>query len=265
MIIDVHTHIFPDKIALDVVPKMAKEAKITEALDGRLSSLLDSMKKAGIDVSWLQPVATKPQQVDKINAWMEEIRSESIVAFGAVHPEYENLSDLIHELSSRGFPGIKIHPEYHAIKPTDPKWFPLYEAVIEEKMIILFHAGYDIGIPTINSTPIQFAQLMKRYPDLMMILAHMGGFEQWDEVLNDLCGSNAYLDTSYVFGHCSDELFMKMVERHGVDKVVFGTDSPWADQKKDIEHLKQLSFPKEELNQILGINAQQMLKKTEKR
>ncbi|RJP24798.1 MAG: amidohydrolase [Candidatus Omnitrophota bacterium] len=259
MIIDVHAHIFPDSIALDVVPKMAEIAGIREVLDGRLLSLRESMKTAGIDAVWLQPVATKPQQVDKINRWMEEVRCEAVVAFGAVHPEYPDLGGLIRNLSSRGFPGVKIHPEYQTMTPLDSRWFPLYEAVIEEKMIILYHAGVDIGIPTINSTPQQFAELSERFPDLTLILAHMGGFQQWEEVAEHVCGLNVYLDTSYVFGHCSDEMFVSLARAHGVDKVVFGADSPWADQQADLEHLKHLPFSQDELDQICGLNAQRIL------
>ncbi len=262
MIIDVHTHIFPDSMALEVVPKMAEIAGIKESLDGRLSSLLGSMKKAGIDISWIQPVATKPQQVDKINKWMKEIRSDSIVTFGAFHPAYENLPGLIQDLSQDGFPGIKIHPEYQKITPLDSTLYPLYESLMKENMIVLFHAGVDIGIPTINSTPEMFAQLIEKFPGIKMILAHMGGYEQWDEVSERLCGKDVYLDTSYIFGHCPDDKFVSLVRDHGVDKVLFGTDSPWSDQTQDLEHLKRLPFSQEELDMVCGLNTLELLDQT---
>ena len=264
MIIDVHTHIFPDDLALTQVPKMAEAAGIEEALDGRVSSLLGSMKEAGIDVSWLQPVATRAKQVDKINGWLETVRDDSLVAFGAIHPEYNDLPGLIHDLAKRGFPGVKIHPEYQAIEPDDPRLFPMYEALIDEGMIALFHAGADIGITTISSTPIQFARLMERFPDLTSILAHLGGFQQWDAVLNDLCGADVYLDTSYVFGHISDERFMEIVRKHGLEKILFGTDSPWAGQRETLDHLARLPLTEEELDQIHGRNADALLKRQSK-
>ncbi len=259
MIIDVHTHIFPDQLALDVVPKMAEIAQIKEALDGRLSSLKTSMKEAGIDCAWIQPVATKPKQVDTINHWMEEIRCDEILPFAAVHPDYENLPELIRDLASRDFPGVKIHPEYHKIAPDDIRLFPLYQALSKAKMIALFHAGVDIGIPTINSTPQQFAYLKERFPELIMILAHMGGFQQWEQVKKQLCGYDVYMDTSYVFGHISDELFIELVKAHGSDRILFGTDSPWADQKQDLEHLKSLPLSEREFNEICGQNAKRLL------
>ncbi|MGC9327523.1 MAG: amidohydrolase family protein [Candidatus Hinthialibacter sp.] len=260
MIIDVHTHIFPDDLALKAVPKMAQEAGIQEAIDGRCSSLLQSMDTAGIDKSWLQPVATKPAQVQSINIFVESLRSDRLIPFGGVHPDYEDLSKLIDDLAERGFPGVKIHPEYHQCRPGDPRFTPLYEALQANRMIALFHAGYDIGIPTINSAPIDFVRLKDTYPQLTIILAHMGGFQQWEEVSNDLAGqADIYLDTSYSLGHFPDEEFVALVRKHGVHRILFGTDSPWADQKKDVDYLTSLNFSDDELKAILGGNAQFLL------
>ncbi len=259
-IIDVHTHTFPDKIALSCVPQMAETAGITAAIDGRTCSLLDSMDHAGIDCSWLQPVATHPAQVDKINLHTGALRSERLIPFGAVHPDYEDLPGLIRDLSKRGFPGVKIHPEYQKINPNDQRWFPLYEALIEENMIALFHAGYDIGIPTLNSSPQDFVALHAKFPEMVMILAHMGGFNQWKEVAEVLAGSDLYLDTSYSLGHFPDEDFTALVNKHGAQRILFGTDSPWADQKTDLDYLKSLPFSEDDLNDILGGNSERLMK-----
>ena len=67
MIIDFHTHTFPDELADRAVGTLAHSGGIHNYLDGRVHSLTDSMKKAGIDYSVLLPVATKPNQCDTIN------------------------------------------------------------------------------------------------------------------------------------------------------------------------------------------------------
>ncbi|MBD3266401.1 amidohydrolase family protein [bacterium] len=263
MIIDVHTHIFPDHIAANAVKFLAEEADVPAFTGGKKSDLLDSMRQAGIGQSWLQPVATKPKQVDSINQMMKDIQAEgdpALVPFGAMHPDYENLPAMIRDLSAHGIPGIKIHPEYHQISPLDERLFPLYEALIEENMAILYHAGIDIGIPTLNSTPHVFAQLNDRYPQLILILAHMGGFRQWYDVFKDLAGRDVYLDTSYLVG-LSDESFITLARAHGMDKVVFGTDSPWSDQKTAVEHFQSLALTEEEKQRIFHDNAAALLTK----
>ena len=67
MIIDFHTHTFPDELADRAVGTLAHSGGIHNYLDGRVDSLKESMKKAGIDYSVLLPVATKPNQCDTIN------------------------------------------------------------------------------------------------------------------------------------------------------------------------------------------------------
>jgi uncharacterized protein len=261
MIIDVHTHIFPDHVAEQAVEFMAKEAGVPYFSNGKKCGLLASMHEAGVTQSWLQPVATKPQQVPSINAMMKEIQAEdadALVSFGAIHPQCDDLPAIIHDLAQSGIPGIKIHPEYQRIQPENELFYPMYEAIIEENMIILYHAGIDIGIPTLNSTPRQFAALAERFPGLTLILAHMGGFQQWEEVSNDLAGIDVYLDCSYIVG-LDDDAFVSLVRKHGVDKILFGTDSPWSSQKESINHINTLPFSEDEKRKILGDNARQLL------
>jgi len=166
---------------------------------------------------------------------------------------------LMRNLSAMGFPGVKIHPEYHEIEPDNPVYSPLYDAAVAERMIILFHAGIDIEIPTLHSTPLHFLRIKEQFPDLTMILAHMGGFRQWKEVAQRICGADVYLDTSYSLDHMPDEEFMNLVRAHGAERILFGTDSPWADQQKDLEHLRRLPLTQDELQQICGGNAARLL------
>ena len=67
MIIDFHTHTFPDSIAARAVDSLSKEAHIVPYTDGTVSGLLNSMDKGGIDMSVLLPVATASSQVESIN------------------------------------------------------------------------------------------------------------------------------------------------------------------------------------------------------
>ena len=111
MIIDFHTHTFPDELADRAVGTLAHSGGIHNYLDGRVHSLTDSMKKAGIDYSVLLPVATKPNQCDTINtlALKTNETSETIglISFGAIHPACENFREILNWLSNNGFKGIK--------------------------------------------------------------------------------------------------------------------------------------------------------------
>jgi len=67
MIIDFHTHIFPDKIAEATIEHLQNKANIKPYTDGTLKSLTFSMKNAGIDYSVVLPIATVPKQTESIN------------------------------------------------------------------------------------------------------------------------------------------------------------------------------------------------------
>ena len=91
MIIDFHTHSFPDDIADRAVGRLAQSGGIPNYLDGRVDSIKASMKKAGIDYSVLLPIATKPAQHTTINKIAIEtnksFKTTGIISFGTIHPD----------------------------------------------------------------------------------------------------------------------------------------------------------------------------------
>ena len=103
-------------------------------------------------------------------------------------------------------------------------------------LIAFFHAGVDIGLPPpVHCTPDRLATVLDRVPNLTVVAAHFGGFKMWDDVERHLIGRNLWLDTSFTLAYLPAERFVKMARRHGVEKIVFGTDSPWADQGEEIK------------------------------
>jgi predicted TIM-barrel fold metal-dependent hydrolase len=136
---------------------------------------------------------------------------------------------------------------------------PIYEAADAEGLIILFHAGIDIAIDTLTGTPDVFARIHETYPDLRLVLAHMGGFRMWDEVREHLVGSDVWLDTSYTLGYLSDEQFVEIVRAHGVERIMFGTDAPWGDMAADVRRMQELGFAAEELEAIMHGTAEALL------
>ena len=67
MIVDFHTHIFPEKIAARTIEKLENIANIKAFTDGREESLMASMEEAGVDVSIILPVVTRPEQFNTVN------------------------------------------------------------------------------------------------------------------------------------------------------------------------------------------------------
>lgn len=74
MIIDFHTHCFPDELAVKAVASLSEKAGIPAMLNGTVNDLKRSMKASRITGSVLLNIATKPSQTAKINSWSVQIR-----------------------------------------------------------------------------------------------------------------------------------------------------------------------------------------------
>jgi len=259
-IIDIHTHVWPDALAAKAVPALQAAGQGLVALyDGTVAGLERDMDRTGVDVSVIQPVATKPGQVATINDWAAEQGSDRIVAFGAMHPDLPDAAAEVARLRSLGLRGFKMHPEHQSFDPDDPKMAVIYEAAVEHGMIVFFHAGADLVHPTVHGTPESFARVMDAWPQLRAVLAHLGGFRQWEGVAEHVAGRDVWLDTAYTLGHLPDEEFVEIVRAHGCDRVLFGSDGPWTDARDEIAHLRRLPFTGDELDGILGGNAVRLL------
>ncbi|NLG83796.1 MAG: amidohydrolase family protein [Firmicutes bacterium] len=266
MIIDFHTHCFPDEIAVYAVPKLAGMAPegIRAFLDGRLTSLLASMEKAGIAVCVVQHIATKPKQEKTINTWAAKIQTElgpgKIYSFRTIHPETPDWRGEIKRLLDLGLKGVKFHPDYQNFFVDEKRLFPLYEELCREKLPVLFHSGVDIGLPEpCHCEPARLRKVIETFPEGKWIAAHMGGWQRWDEVERYLLGLRIYMDTSYCLPHIGKERMVRLIREHGAGRILFGSDSPWADQREAVEEIVGLALSPEEKEQILGKNAAVLL------
>lgn len=288
MIIDFHTHIFPDKIAAKTIESLGTLAGVKAAADGTLNGLLDSMEKSQVDVSVIMPVCTKPEQFESINTFAKKVNDTyegKLLSFGGIHPDCENYKEKLDYIKSMGLPGIKIHPDYQRVMIDDIRYMRMIEYASELGLIILTHAGIDIGLPEpIHCPPDKMRKVLDSIKPEKMVLAHYGGWKQWEKVYDYLAGEKVYLDTAFLFGvqknaefsvenyeqeknnsktffsYIEQELFLKILEKHGSDKILFATDSPWSDAKAGIEYITNLPISEEVRIQILGENAKQLLK-----
>ncbi|NLW36238.1 amidohydrolase family protein [Syntrophorhabdus aromaticivorans] len=243
MKIDFHTHVYPDRVALKTVSSVRERAGIDAYTDGTLEGLKRSMASAGIDLSVVAAVATKPEQVESIQRWLTAIRQPGIEALAAMHPAEPLSSEQMKMLRSEGFRGFKFHPDYQDFFADDPRMYPLYERVAAEGMFILFHGGMDRGLPhPVHATPKRLAAVHKVVPELCMIVAHLGGEEAYEETAVHLLGRNLYLDTSFVLRKMPVTFRERFLKEHPAERLVFASDSPWTDQREELQFLLQLPF-----------------------
>ena len=128
MLIDFHTHTFPEKIAARTVETlqantMRVEKKYTPAYtDATVPGLLESMNKHGVDISVVLPIATAPRQTNTINMVAQDTnKNERLFSFGSLHPMQEDWEAVIYGIAEKGLPGIKLHPEYQQFYIDSPE------------------------------------------------------------------------------------------------------------------------------------------------
>ena len=126
----------------------------------------------------------------------------------------------------------------------------------ELDLIIVTHAGIDIGIPEpVHCPPDKMKQVLREVKPEKMVLAHYGGWKQWEEVYEYIAGEDVYLDTAFTFDYIEDELFFKILQKHGSDKILFATDSPWSNVAKGIKKVRELPVDEDIKSEILYENA----------
>lgn len=280
MIIDFHTHTFPARISARVLEQLSDVAHISYFSDGSNQGLLDSMKRNQVDYSVLLPVMTRPDQVESLNSSMirdkEKLLASGLIPFGGMHPDYPHVGRELSRLKENGIPGVKLHPAYQGVDIDDPRFLRIIEEASARDLIILIHAGIDIGIFDHNyaSVPAILSVLDQVGPE-KLVLAHMGNWGMWDDVERDLAGAPVWLDTAFSLGpiiskfgqeedlvydgNMSLEQFARIVRKHGTDRILFATDFPWADQAAYTYYIMHSSLTSKEKEQILSENALNLL------
>jgi hypothetical protein len=258
--IDFHAHAFPDALAATTIPALEKKGDVRAALDGTLRSLLASMDEADVDRSVVCSIATRPKQFRSILDWSGSIRSERIIPFPSFHPESPTALEEIAEISRAGFKGIKLHPYYQQFFLDEPRLQPFFARIAELGLIVVMHTGFDIGFPReLRADPLKIAALVRRFPGLRLIATHLGAWQQWEEVHAELAGSDVYFDIAFSLEYLTPEMARRIILDHAPDRVLFGSDSPWAAQADTMRLLKDLDLDRELEEKILWKNAAQLL------
>jgi|AGTN01.2.fsa_nt_gi Predicted metal-dependent hydrolase of the TIM-barrel fold len=260
MIIDFHTHCFSEQIVSAAIALLEKNSGLTTNGSSTPENLKQAMRRQGVDISVVLPVATKPKQVPVINRWAKEQTCSSLVFFGAVHPDDPDYDGNLQWIKQHGFKGVKLHPDYIGYYADDPHMFPLYDAIRSYGLILALHAGFDNVYPyPVHCTPLMIRKIIDSFPGLAIVAAHMGSHVLWRDAEELLLGRRLYIDTCYSQYSLSRQDMQRMIGKHGAENVLFGTDSPWQDVEEEIRKIRALSLPPDDIDKILYKNALALL------
>ena len=278
MIIDFHTHTFPDRIAAAAIGKLQDAGHIPAFTDGTMKGLAESKERAGICVGVVLPVATNPAKVQAMNDLSLQLSGvHCLEYFGCIHPFMENAEAEIRRIARAGLKGVKIHPVYQGVDIDDKRFVRILEAAGSENLIVVTHAGDDVGFPGVrHCSPAMIRNALRQAGPVRLVAAHMGGWRNWDTVTEQLLDTSVMLDTAFSLGRIvpragenyyneeelkllEEDAFCKIVRAFGSERVLFGTDCPWENQTESVKRIRSLPLTDEEKQNIFCNNARTLL------
>ncbi|MDW7656347.1 MAG: amidohydrolase family protein [Bacillota bacterium] len=255
--IDCHTHCFPPRIALAALEQLRQNSGgLKPWTDGTADGLISQMDQCGIQASWVLNIATTPGQQQAVNNFAAAGNSARIISFGSVHPDAPDALDELERMASLGIRGLKLHPFFQHFAADDPKMKPIYRHAAALNLVTVFHAGYDIGFADTEwASPKALAKALDWFDGAPVVAAHLGGSFCWQAVIQWLAGKPIYFDTAFSCGHIPLPEAKRLIEAHGIDRILFGSDLPWCDPLQELAFIDCLGLTASEKQQVLSGNA----------
>lgn len=172
---------------------------------------------------------------------------EFIIPFAWVNPHIGGAADEARQMiRSYGFRGIKLHPLLHAFFPNRPLLDPVMRVAAEEGVPVLLHSGHSM-----QSLPWQIAEVAEAWPDVSVIMDHMGLQLGWvdDAIRQAERMPNLVLGTTAMPFH---DKIREAVRRIGSERVVWGTDAPAIHPRVELVKLRVAELTTAEEANVLG-------------
>ena len=263
MIIDFHTHIFPEEIAGKTIPYLERKGQVKAVSDGTKAGLLSCLEgNLIVDKAVVLPVVTSAKQFDSIIRFANEINQQEskLQSFGGIHPDSPHYIEDLKLIKEYGMKGIKLHPDYQGVYFNDIRYKRIVSKAAELGLTVVVHAGVDIGYPDdVHATPQMCLEVLHETECDKLVLAHLGGYAMWEEVERLLVGENVFFDTAFIAGVISGEQFQRIVKEHGADKILFATDNPWMSEEKMAAFITENIKDMQQLEKVLYKNALRLL------
>ncbi|GAA2853051.1 TatD family hydrolase [Streptosporangium fragile] len=259
MIIDAHTHVWPDRIA-EIALRGNRLPGLRARGDGTVAGLTRQMEHAGVAMSCCLGIANEARHVDKVNAFVAGLQSPERFGFGTVHVDLsaeENLASL----RRHGIRGVKLHPLFQNFALDDRRLRPILEAFGGDIAVITHvGAGGDAHANSLSS-PKMIADIARNFPDLRLVACHFGGYKILDDAEEMLCGADVVLETSWPpsLARLRPERVRRLIRKHGAERVVFGSDWPMAEPAEEIAAIEALGLSDDETKLVLGGNLARLL------
>jgi uncharacterized protein len=257
VIVDCHMHVWPDAIAKRALAQPSGD--LERIGDGTQAGALAALDAGGIDRGVLFGIGNTADRVEAANRFVGSLQGERFIGFGSIHPGLP-VEENIEGLRRHGLPGTKIHPLFQGFALDDPGLYEILDALQQTGIAAIIHVGHG-GSGSERCTPQMLVDLIDRFPRLKLIACHFGGYRMLDVVEELILGRPVYVDTSWPpgIGSVDPARVRRMIERHGADRVIYGSDWPMAEPAADVAAIRALGLSDADTDAVLGGNLLRIL------
>jgi hypothetical protein len=294
MIIDVHSHtpqfkhpVPADQLVVNTLWRPDRSVKATFSWDDFLQSQQPADKSIVFGIAW-HPGQMSDNlsgqgpgdtdwykgNVNDATATFVKAYPERLIGFMSLHPYDANCLDEFERCRTElGLKGIKLGANYQNFDPLEPRALAVYERAQKYGLPILFHQGTSPvrDAPIRLAHPLLMDEIAIRYPNLKIIMAHMGHPWQAETCVVIRKHPHLYADLSGNFYRPFSfwEQLVKANEWNVLPKILFATDFPIATVPETIEALRRVNrlvegtplprVPEEAIEQIIHRDALALL------
>jgi predicted TIM-barrel fold metal-dependent hydrolase len=252
MIIDAHTHIWPDRIA-----PLALGGNKVEGLrargDGTVDGLMGDMAASGVDVSCCLAIANESRHVDRVNEFVAGVAGENRIPFGTVHVEL-SVEENLASLQRHGIKAVKLHPLFQKFALDDPRLWAILEAFGSDYAVITHVGEGGDAFTNSLSSPKMIRDIAQQFPALRLMACHFGGYKILDDAEEMLSGADVVLETSWPpsLATLRPERVRDLIRHHGAERIVFGSDWPMTSPAEEVRAIEALGLNDTETKSVLG-------------
>ena len=258
-IIDIHTHIYPNKIARKATDSIRDFYQLKGSdMDGTVDMLLKRGAEAGISQFVVLPVSNSSDRVHGINTFLLEQTKlhDNFIGFGTVHAGMDGICEETEWILDVGLKGIKMHPDSQRFPIDDVRLFPVYD-MVQGKIPVILH----MGDPRYNySHPVRLRRILDMFPKLEAIAAHFGGYRMFHTARELLWDTNCVFDISSAMMFMEKGEAERYINSYGAERMAYGTDYPLWDPVTEVKAFQQLRLTERQFDQISHKTAERILK-----
>ena len=278
MIIDFHTHLFPDAICssrecyCDSEPAFGLLYRSRHSRLVNASELVAAMDDNGVDKSvvfgfpWQDPELFKMHNDFILDAVQRH--TGRLIGLGCFDPGSSEAAQEAERCLDSGLAGIGELAFYRSgiEEASLDRLAAVMDICRERGRPVLIHTNEPVGHTYPGKTPNTLAQiyrLISRFPDNIIVLAHWGGGLFFFSLMKKEVKSrlrNVYFDTAASPFLYDPEIYRVAIQSVGVEKILFGSDYPLIEPRRYLEELDTLQLSHEDRERICGLNAASLLK-----